>query len=217
MNVRNVRQKKQQSVYISQEKLLALVDTLLSGSSGREDDDHPLPPGPWDPVVRVALERMDIFRPPSAPWGLFLASVLARHPEIWDAIDPHYRVGGEVALNPQPLPPRFAFLTAVTQVVTGRAELLYEVADAVSQEGEHRSTAGYIARFVDDWCGNSRPKWPFPWPPPPWWFDRELNSVDLFVMAAQFDRAAKEAFNPGLRQNFMDATTKFVEAGLSKM
>lgn len=56
----NAVQAQQQSLHISQEKLLAFVRTMIGGSRGREDDEHPLPPGPWDPIIRVALERIRV-------------------------------------------------------------------------------------------------------------------------------------------------------------
>ena len=34
---------------IGQTKLLAFVRTMIGASQGRQDDEHPLPPGPWDP------------------------------------------------------------------------------------------------------------------------------------------------------------------------
>jgi hypothetical protein len=238
----NTEQTEQRSLHISQEKLLAFVRAMIGGSRGREDDEHPLPPGPWDPVIRVALERINVFGPHPEPWRVFgkpvswrtieaafgnpvpwkvlFASILARHPEIWDAIGGGHNFGDEVALNPQPLPPRFAFLVSVAQTVTSRAELLQELADATTREGEQQGiiiVSGYTSRFSEDWCGNGfRLKWPFPGPRPGW-FTSELDGIDLVVMATQFEQAAKESFSPDLRQTLADASAKFVEAGLSRM
>jgi hypothetical protein len=238
----NAEQTEQQSLHISPEKLLAFVRAMIGGSSGRQDDEHPLPPGPWDPIIRVALERINTFKPHPEPWDVFgpevswrtesvfgqrpeawkavFASILARHPEIWDAIGGGHSFGEQVALNPQPLPPRFAFLVSVAQAVIGRAELLQEIANATQREGEQHGiiiVSGYIARFADDFCDTGfRLKYPFPGPRPHW-FAHELSGVDLVVMATQFEQAAKEAFSPDLRRNLADASAKFVEAGMSKM
>ena len=239
------KQKEQQSLHISQEKLLAFVRAMIGGSRGREDDEHPLPPGPWDPVIRVALERINVFGPHPEPWKLkvfgpgvpwqtiepvfgplpdpwkvIFSSILARHPEIWDALGGGHSFGEEVSLNPQPLPPRFAFLASVAQAVVSRAELFQEIADATPREGEQHGiiiVSGYLARFVEDFCGTGfRLKYPFPGPRPHW-FANELDGIDLVVMATQFEQAAKETFSPDLRRNLADAGAKFVEAGLSKM
>ena len=35
---------------------------------GREDDEHPLPPGPWDPHIRRALEQIYVLGPHPEPW-----------------------------------------------------------------------------------------------------------------------------------------------------
>lgn len=236
-------QAKQPSLNISQEKLLSFVRAMIGGSTGREDDEHPLPPGPWDPVIRIALESTNVFGPHPEPWRVFgpgvpwrsigsvfgprpepwkaiFASIAARHPEIWDAIGGGHSFGAEVELNPQPLPPRFALMVAMAQAVISRAELMQEIADATRREGEERGiiiVSGYIARFVDDYCGTQfRLKYPFPGPRPRW-FAEELGGIDLVVMATQFEQAAKEAFSRDLRQNLADASAKLVATGLSRI
>lgn len=226
---------------LDQEKLLAFVRTMIGESQGREDDEHPLPPGPWDPIIRMALERIQVygphpepwnaqrvprttiesvFGPSPEPWKIAIASILAKHPEIFDAIGGGRRLGEEVALNPQPLPPRFAFLISAVHAMVSRAQLFQEFTDATKREVEQRgiTVAGaYIAKFADDFCGNGfKLKYPFPGPRPHW-FTSELDGIDLLVMATQLEQAAKETFSPSLRQNLGDASTKFVEAGLAKM
>lgn len=240
----DVKQTTQQSLHISQQKLLAFVRTMMGASRGREDDEHPLPPGPWDPVVRVALDRISVFGPQPEPWRAFFghpvpwrasesvfgprpepwkaafANILARHPEIFDAIGSGHSFGAQAALNPQPLPPRFAFLVSVAQTVAGRAELFQELADATARDGEQQGiiiVSGYTRRFSDDWCGNGfKLKWPFPGPRPSW-FTNQLDGIDLVVMATQFEQAAQESFSPGLRQNLADASAKFAAAGMSNL
>ncbi|MEW2139688.1 hypothetical protein AB0892_24425 [Streptomyces sp. NPDC005409] len=100
-------------------------------------------------------------------------------PELWDGIEPHGPLfaaaaaqvrsldrRSDVALNPQPLPPRDLLRLAVLQTVKGVAE---------SAIGAHQrgGDAGEILREVgDDWCPTRpHPKipwprnWPAPWPP----------------------------------------------------
>jgi hypothetical protein len=64
----NVQQTIPESYQINQEKLFAVVRAVLGRSNSREDDDHPLPSGPWDPVIRKALERVTPFGPHPEPW-----------------------------------------------------------------------------------------------------------------------------------------------------
>ncbi len=239
----NTERTEQRSLGIAQDKLFALVRALTGNARGREDDEKPLPPGPWDPVIRVALERIavfgprpepwqvrgpgvpwlsidSVFGPRPEPWKVVFASLLARHPEIWDAIGGGHSFGDEVALNPQPLPPRWAFLRSLAQAVTSRAELIHEIADATQRKGEERGiiiVSGYISRFVDDICGNDfRFRWPFPGPRPNW-FTKEVAGTDLVVIATQFDQVARETFNQELRRTLADASAKLAEAGLSGM
>jgi hypothetical protein len=95
-----------------------------------------------------------------------LLSTIARfHPAIWDAIIPHgHRVGAigdEVALNPQPLPPRDAFLIAAAEMAHRVSRL------AVEADVRGESATGFLSEFIDDWCGTRWPrKWPWPWPGP---------------------------------------------------
>jgi len=66
----NPEKTEQQSFYISQDKLFAFVRAMMGRSGGREGDEHPLRPGPWDPVIRAALERVNVFGPQPEPWQL---------------------------------------------------------------------------------------------------------------------------------------------------
>lgn len=232
----------QATLNISTEKFLALVANSTGASVGREDDDHPLPPGPWDPVIRAALERTylgiqvdsTVQDGTSAdPWPIerlalssglhhriLLATILARHPEIYDAVHGGHNPGSKVALNPQPLPPRVHFMVSVAQIVIARAELLSELAGAMALPGERQGIiiiGGYVNKFCAGWCGSEfRVRWPFP-PPHPRWFSEELSAFDLVVLAAEFQQGAKEAFNSDLRQSLAEAAAKLAEAGVSRM
>ena len=201
-----------------QKAILTFVRTMLGGLQGREDPENPLPSGPWDPVIRTALERLDILGLQRESLRGALANLLAQTPEIHDVIGGRRVFGSHAALNPQPLPPRFAFLLEAAQVVIDRAELLQEIADAVREsERQDPAASRYVTRFVDDVCGNGfRLKFPRPGPRP-WWFADALSGTDLVVLAAHFGAAAKTAFDPALGESFEAAGAQLAEAGLSRM
>jgi|SRR4051812_25984505 hypothetical protein len=98
-----------------------------------------------------------------------LLEILARmNPRIWEIIHPHVPVLGgvrflsgvdEVALNPQPLPPK--------EVLAG-AVLARQMAEgAVLVHAQNQGGQGFLREVVDDWCGTHGPHpWPPGWPHP---------------------------------------------------
>lgn len=190
---------------ISQQALVSLIGQVIFG---RPSDDDPRPPGPADPVIFRALEKTLWVLGNGVPWRAQTA--FAPPPEPWV----------QVALNPQPLPPRTLFFVAIAQEVIERASLIQETADALTGQGERQGiiiVGGYVSRFADDWCGSPvRIPWPFPRPRPNWLPD-EPGGVDLIVTGVQFQRAASETFDGQLRQSLADAGAKLVQAGVAKL
>jgi hypothetical protein len=233
------------TVSISREKLFALLGPSHSAGGGgsQPNPDDPLKPGPWDPVIRVALKDILRLGPHPEPWtggpdpipwrfGPFpepwitsivssglLGLIARRFPQIWDVIGGG-SFGDEVALNPQPLPPRERFIRALGGAVVARAELLAEVAVATGERGSDRGiiiVSGYVNRLVDDWCGTGyRPKWPFPGPPP-WWFRSEVSARDILTLGASLHNASREAFDPVLGRALGDAANKLADVGLERL
>ena len=195
---------KQPTARISVDQLLSVVRVTLGGYNGYEDPEHPMPRGPWDPVIRIALERINVFRPQPEPWK-----------EMGG-----FRMGEKMMLNPQPIPPRYAFLSELVQAVVARAELLNELNQFTHGTTESRSNVGsrYINHFVDEWCPVGKVRWPFPWPRPKWWFTKEeLTATDYLVIATQLEFIAKEFTGSNLEQDLKIAVEKFTTVGISKM
>jgi hypothetical protein len=198
---------------LSARALTALVGQLTTGYPNPEGPDEP--PGPLDPYIRRALERSVL----GAGVGTNLWRVIAeKHPEIWDVIggDP----SSQIALNPQPLPPRSAFLAAVVQEFAERMADVAQIADLIPRPGGERGiilVMGHVAKFVDDICGNGlRIRWPFPWPAPSW-FSERLSGPDLIVMGTQFQQAAVIAMDRDLGRTFSDAAYALLEAGSARL
>lgn len=228
---------KLESGNIPRQTLVSFVRDLFGGYPNPDD---PQPPGPWDPVIRVAIRKAvnameplgsgkhltglypfdDYYyeNPPKPNWSLLLRIIADRHPAIWDIIG-----GGPlsmVALNPQPLPPGILFAASVAGEVIKDAVARQELADIFRPNGEEAGiiiVGGRVGHFVDDWCGTMwKLRWPFPGPRPNW-FKEKLTGTDLVVMGVQFENAAGQVFNTALSQAFRDAGAKFIETGLSRM
>jgi hypothetical protein len=200
---------------VSGEALASVFRQWLGGYPNPED---PQPPGPWDPIIRGALMRAVRFGavagPHPDPWSI--AQIAARrHPELWDLL------GGplsRVALNPQPLPPRFAFAAALADELIERAAFAQEIAAWLPQPGEQRGiivVGGRLSQYVDELCGNGF-KIKFPKPVPPPWWQEALHGADLVAMGVRFEGAA-EAVNGDLGQMLSQAGAKLIEAGLSRL
>ena len=156
---------------------------------------------------------------------LTLLSIIGRiSPEAWDAIHPHGPVLGisesvlssrieRLALNPQPLPPRDAFLV-------GAADLAHEIVrQALSIEARGESSLSFVSDTIDDWCGTPWPrKWPLPFPrsgptPDPW------DTVDVqaarLVAAIVFASVADRLTDDKFSAVFADGADRLAEAALN--
>ena len=199
--------------HLSARALTALVSQLTTGYPN--PDGPEIAPGPLDPYIRKALERVAM----GPGVGTNLWRIIAeKHPEIWDVIggDPQARV----ALNPQPLPPRSAFLAGIIVEFAERMTLVAEIADLIPRPGGERGiiiVGGHVAKFVDDICVNSlHIRWPMPWPAPAWFAD-SLNGADLIVMGTQFQQSAAITMDRDLGRTFADAAHALLEAGAARL
>ncbi len=223
----------EETVHISREKLLSFVSHAFSGTNGgREDDEHPLPPGPWDPVIRKVARRVS--KPTPEPWRevfgqgllwhtefsasqILLGLVGATRPEIAGV-----NGGGRLtiaALNPQLLPPRAAFLTAFAEEVIDRALLMQEIADAMGQTGDERGiiiVSGKLSLLVDELCGNNF-KVKIPFPKPKRGESELLSGLELLTVSAVFAQNAATVAHEGVRQELRNAGARLAEAGIARM
>ncbi len=233
------------SFQIGREQLFALASPVFAGAGGSQPNpDEPRKPGPWDPIIRLALKDLVRSGPRPQPWhgapdpipwrqgtpperlvaslvseGI-LGLIASRFPAVYDVIVGGLRVGDYVSLNPQPLPPRERFIAALGEALVARAEQLAEVANAAGDRSEERGiiiVSGYVNRLVDDWCGTGyRPRWPFPGPPP-WWFGAQVSARDIITLGAVLNQAGRDAFDPVVGRTLHDAAGKLAEVGLERM
>ena len=198
--------------HLSARALSALVSQLTTGHPSHGPEEAP---GPLDPYIRKALERTAVGPGISTTLWRVIAE---KHPEIWDVIggDPQARV----TLNPQPLPPRSAFLAGIILEFTERMTLVAEIADLIPRPGGERGViivADHVARFVDAVCVNGlHLRWPLPWPAPAWFSD-SLNGADLIVMGTQFQQSAAIAMDREIGRTFADAAHALLEAGAARL
>jgi hypothetical protein len=198
--------------HLSARALTALVSQLTTGHASHGPEAAP---GPLDPYIRKALERTAMGTGMSTTLWRVIAE---KHPEIWDVIggDPQARV----SLNPQPLPPRSAFLAGVILEFTERMTLVAEIADLIPRPGGERGiiiVGGHVARFVDEICVTGlHIRWPLPWPAPNWFADT-LSGADLIVMGTQFQQSAAMAMDRDLGRTFADAAHALLEAGAARL
>jgi hypothetical protein len=166
------------------------------------------PPQRIERFVRLALRQ--VFGPSPDPW-----LTAQRYADFSTLASP----GDRVALNPQPLPPRYQFLTALAQEVINTAELMLEI-NAAASEGNERGViviGGYVESIVDDTCGNGfRLIWRGPGPRPNW-FPDQLSGIDLLVMGNQFAESAHNQFNPDLGEVMSAAAAKLAKVGASRL
>ncbi|GAA0560128.1 hypothetical protein LX66_4237 [Chitinophaga japonensis] len=200
---------------VAPQKLLSLASQLVYGHAYPNPDDSKLPPNPWDPLVRRALERVALFGPGPQPWQI----IARRRPEVWDMLgDGQFR---QTWLNPQPLPPGIAFAYALAREALDRAHLLYDVAAATGQHDDEQSAekaARFIYQFADDLCPvppkiTIPPKDPRPDPQP----RPEWSALELAVVALEFHQAAAGAIQKNMQEAFTLAADKIAATAADRM
>jgi hypothetical protein len=216
---------------IPREKLVLLFGHLFGGGNGNPNPDEPIKPGPWDPVIRKVSRYF--FGPSPEPWQSFghpvpsrsefnmerliSAFIAARHPEIYEIIG-----GGRfnrAELNPQPLPPKAAFIVAFTEEAMDRILLMQEVADALNQTGERQGiiiVGGKLASLVDELCGNNF-KIKIPVPHPKHESDNRLSGLELITAGAVFEQISTTVANKELQEEMRNAAGKLIVTGISRI
>jgi len=156
-----------------------------------------------------------------------LVSLGKINPAIWDAIIPHGPVlsvisksspASEVALNPQPIPPREKLELASAWVAKEIARAAI-AAEAAGSDG----ASTIVARAIDDWCGTPHGRLPIPWPGPwpyPWTLDDVDADLDIdssrVVGALTLASVASRMADGEARAALAKGAEQLLEVGLSE-
>jgi hypothetical protein len=205
---------------ISREKFVSFISGLADRYPNPEGD--PQPPGPWDPYIRQAFAK--VFGPFPEPWRNRFESADERlrnlaniKPEVWDVIGSGS--WEKVALNPQPLPPRWAIGLEFVRGAADRLVAIQEIADTINN-GSDRAiivVGGKISELVDFVCGTAFGKKIPPPPPPDPRQDPLLTGSELIVMGAELLSCAKGVSNKKLADEFSRAGERLMDEGLERL
>lgn len=171
----------------------------LYGSYPNPDD--PMPPGPWDPYIRRALDRMK-WGPLSNPW------VAGPLPDPW------------IVAGPLPDSWRLAYTTVLTQEIVSSITNLQEIAGMipeVAQAREQEVASQRLQVFIDDYCGTPPRKNPFPGPRPLDGVNEGFSPIELVTIGTQFETAATTFADEGLRQALSKTGLQLIEQGVAQM
>ena len=188
------------SITISRKALVSILSPFLGVYP---DPNNPLPSSPWDPVIRKAFNQIRYqLGPQPEPWITSVQNSLL-----------------EVALNPQPLPPRLAYTTVLGQEIVNSITNLQDIADALpdSQARVGEIASQRLQAFLDDYCGTPPRKSPFPVPRPGSDVIKGFSPLELVIIGTQFEAAATTLMNEGLQQALSTLGTKLIEQGAAQL
>ena len=130
-----------------------------------------------------------------------------------------------VMLNPQPLPPEPDpwRSSVVARTVIDQVVAQYRMAEVMggSEQAERAIEVlrSQIGEFVDEYCGNGRPRHgPLPSPHPLGLDPEQLTVMDLLAAGTQFQKAADSmADDSPLQAHFSAAADQLLETGMGRL
>lgn len=188
----------------SSEKVSMLVEQLLGTNS--DSFKHGPSPQPWGAYIRKAF-RHGAFGPRPESWQYYSPSQSFLSPLVL------------VALNPQPLPPRYYFMSAVLQELIDHVVLVHEVASAMNQRGQEQSiiiVSGSFDKYLEDFdilCQIIKQYIPIPKVgdepvPHPNWDTDKFSTIELLIAANLFKQNALNMDNGKLQDELMKNSKK---------
>jgi len=175
-------------------------------------------PQPWGAYIRKALKQ-GVFGPGTQHWQYYALS---------QNFQASYLLA---ALNPQPLPPRSAFMIAVLQEVIDQVRLIHEVASALNQRGQEQSiiiVSGSFDKYIDDidelcgpiikiilkhkkWRGDDEPI------PHPNWDKEKFSAIELLIAANLFKQNASDTADENMRAESLQACKRLTNMAFERM
>ena len=188
----------------SGENISLLVEQFLGTKSMSVNNNSNLQR--WEPYLRKVL-RQGAFRQRPETWQDYARSQSFQSPYVL------------VALNPQPLPPRYSFMIAILQELIDRVVLVHEIAFTMNQGGQEQSiiiVGGSFDKYIDDvdeLCPLIEQYFPKPNGgkepgPHPNWDHKEFLTVELLIAADLFKQNALNIENEKLRDELLTAGKK---------
>ena len=177
----------------------------------QENADAPLAPGPWDPVIRMALHHFYLFGSEPDPWK----NSAEKYPAIWDLLgNPLSLIG----LNPQPLPPKARIAFMVAKELTNRIQSTLEFADMMGNREVVKYWSKWLQTVTDDICPDPKkltiPKWwPLPPTPPPY----KMNdfSLELLVIGCYIQHSSNHIQHEEIKAQMHSTGDKLIHVVLN--
>jgi hypothetical protein len=201
-NLQNIRQFMEKTmsdtITIPRKALTSIINSVISGFPNPEDP--PLPPGPWDPVIRKAFDRFRYqLGPDPNPWRL------SPDPDPWKTSIQNSA--------------RITYTNALAQEAISSITNLQDIADTLPSEAQSRVAEVAKQRlqmFVDDYCGTPPRKNPFPFPPRDGVIEG-FSPMELVVIGTQFESAAANLANGKLQQSLAEIGTQITDLAIAQM
>jgi hypothetical protein len=184
------------TITIPRKVLASLISQVIGGYPNPDDST---PPGPWDPYIRKAIDR-----------------IKGPHPIHWIVAGPVPNPW--IVAGPGPQPWRLAYTTVLAQEVVSSITNLQDIAGILegAQTRVQEVARQRLQVFIDDYCGTPPRKNPFPWPRPRDEINDGFSPLELVVIGTQFETAATWA-NEDLKQAFLAASAQLIDQGIAKM
>ena len=168
----------------------ALASLISQAASSYPNPDDSLPPGPLDPYISQGTRSYEV--------GVSSALDCCR--------------SGSPARTL-----RFVYATVLAQEIVSSIVNLQDLAGILPQANVQEVASQRLQVFIDDYCGTSPRKPPFPGPRSLDEVNEGFSPLELVAIGTQFETAATTFADEGLRQALSKAGSQLTEQGIAQM